>query len=69
MAGGAFDHSYIDEHKLAERFVKGQLRKHERESFERHYVECPECMDRVALAQLFQADEPKPVQPMGILTF
>ena len=60
MAGLLLDHPYIDAHNVAERFVRGELPKYERESFERHYVECAECMDRVALAQIFHVENAKP---------
>ena len=50
------DHPYIEEHHLAERFVDGSLSPRERKLFEQHYVDCQECMDRVALAQIFQAE-------------
>jgi hypothetical protein len=61
------DHPYIDEHNLAERFVGGQLSPRERKLFEKHYVDCQECMDRVALAQIFQAEAPAP-QKIGPFT-
>jgi hypothetical protein len=54
------DHPYIEEHHLAERFVDGTLSPHDRKLFEQHYVDCQECMDRVALAQIFRADAAKP---------
>ena len=62
-------HPYIDAHKLAERFVGGSLSLEERKLFERHYVDCQECMDRVALAQIFQAEAAQPKKkPVGIFT-
>ena len=41
---------------MAERFVRGDLTPPERVAFERHYVECAECIDRVALAQIYHVD-------------
>ena len=61
------DHPYIDEHNLAERFVRGSLSAQERKLFEKHYVDCQECMDRVALAQIFQAQAAIP-KPVGLFT-
>lgn len=65
------DHPYIEEHKIAERFVNGELAQQERESFEHHYVDCDECMDRVALAQIFRIEgrKPMPKKPNGIFHF
>jgi hypothetical protein len=64
------DHPYIDENNVAGRFVSGDLTRDELALFERHYVDCPECMDRVALAQMFRSTEaaakPEAVVPVGI---
>ena len=51
------DHAYIEERDVAQRFVNGKLRQTEREAFERHYVDCQECMDRIALARIVRAGE------------
>jgi hypothetical protein len=64
------DHPYIDEHNIAGRFVSGDLTGDELILFERHYVDCPECRDRVALAQMFRSEashhtEAVPV-PLGL---
>jgi hypothetical protein len=50
------DHGYIDEHNIASRFVSGELTGDELDQFKRHYVDCAECMDRVALAQIFRLE-------------
>ena len=57
------DHTYIDDHNVAGRFVSGDLTGQELDQFERHYVDCPECMDRVALAQVFRMKAAPPAQP------
>lgn len=44
------DHAYIEQRDVYRRFVSGQLRQTEGEAFERHYFDCQECLDRVALA-------------------
>lgn len=41
------DHSYIDEHEIAERYILGRLSAREAEAFEEHYLGCPECLDRL----------------------
>ena len=58
MTGPALpiDHSYIEANNVAARFVRGELTQQERDAFERHYVDCSECMDRVALAQIFHVE-------------
>jgi hypothetical protein len=73
VLGRRLDHPYIDEHNVAGRFVSGELTRAELELFERHYVDCPECMDRVALAQIFRTAEaaarPEVMAPLGIFNF
>ena len=70
MLAHQLDHPYIDENNVAGRFVSGDLTREELTLFERHYVDCPECMDRVALAQMFRSTEaaakPEAVVPVGI---
>jgi Putative zinc-finger len=54
-AGGAImDHQYIEEHNLADRYLTRQLSPDERARFEEHFVDCPECLDRLALAEMFR---------------
>ena len=50
------DHAYIEAHGVADRFVTGQLTQYEREAFERHYVVCTQCLDRIALAKIFNVE-------------
>lgn len=45
------DHTYIEEHQIAERYVAGALTAEESERFEDHYLSCPECLDRLELAE------------------
>lgn len=69
MLSRELDHPYIDEHNIAGRFVSGDLSREELALFERHYVDCPECMDRVALAQMFRSDaaqQPPPPVAVGL---
>src|SRR4051794_15461602 len=45
------DHSYIDEHQLAERYLLGQLSPAEAARFEEHSLACVECLDRLETAE------------------
>jgi hypothetical protein len=61
------DHQYIEEHHIADRYLMRQLSAEERARFEEHFVDCAECLDRVALAEIFReslersaADPPAP---------
>jgi hypothetical protein len=44
------DHSYIDDHQIAERYLMGRISLEEREAFEEHSMACPECLERLELA-------------------
>jgi hypothetical protein len=57
----ALDHRYIDEHSLAQRYLDNALDPSERAAFEQHFVDCIECLDRLALAGMFHARNGKPV--------
>jgi hypothetical protein len=48
------DHSYVEEHQIADRYVMGTLPPEEAERFEDHYLSCPQCLDRLALAESMQ---------------
>jgi len=60
------DHGYIDGHRLAERYLDHALRPQERTAFEAHMVDCPECVDRLLLAEMFHARNgfPTAVRPV-----
>jgi hypothetical protein len=45
------DHAYIEEHQIADRYVLGTLPADEADRFEDHYLSCPECLDRLNLAE------------------
>jgi hypothetical protein len=47
------DHRYIDEFSVAERYLRQTLSAEEVREFEVHVVTCPECADRVLLAQIW----------------
>jgi hypothetical protein len=48
------DHTYVEEHQIADRYVMGTLPSEEAERFEDHYLSCPQCLDRLALAESMQ---------------
>lgn len=45
------DHDFIEKHQIADRYVMGTLAAEEAERFEDHYLSCPECLDRLELAE------------------
>ncbi len=45
------DHTYVEAHEVADRYVLGRLGEEEAERFEEHYLSCPECLDRIELAE------------------
>lgn len=64
------DHRYIDERSVAQRYLDHSLPAAERADFEAHLVDCPECTDRLLLAEMFHARngaaKPGPVEtPVG----
>ncbi len=48
------DHAWIEEQQIADRYVAGTLPAEEMERFENHYLACPECLDRLELAESLQ---------------
>lgn len=48
------DHTDIEEQQIAERYVMGTLPAAEAERFEEHYLSCPECLERLDLAESMQ---------------
>jgi hypothetical protein len=65
------DHSYIDEHSVAERYLSNALAPGDRDAFERHMVDCQDCTDRILLAGIFHSHSPNgiatPAQPRPAL--
>ena len=45
------NHSYIDEHQVAELYLLGKLPPEEAARFEEHSMSCPECLDRLETAE------------------
>ncbi len=53
------DHKYIEEQRVADRYLDRTLPVPERSAFEKHFVDCPECLDRLALAEIFRDTPPR----------
>jgi hypothetical protein len=45
------DHSTLDEQQTAERYLQGKLSPEEAAAFEEHSLACPECLERLELAE------------------
>jgi hypothetical protein len=45
------DHRYIEENQIADRYVMRQLDAGEQAGFEEHFLDCPECLDRIEVAR------------------
>ena len=63
MNDWVMDHSHIDEHSVASRYIANELSAKERAAFEAHMVDCQECTDRILLAGIFHARQPKDSHP------
>jgi hypothetical protein len=48
------DHSYVEEHDLAESYLAGRLSDSERDAFEAHYFDCEACLERLETAEGFR---------------
>jgi putative zinc finger protein len=47
-------HTDIEEQQIVDRYVMGKLPEAEAARFEEHYLSCPECLDRIDLAESMQ---------------
>ena len=50
------NHEYIDQHDIAGQYLRKELADGDRDAFQAHLVDCPECADRVLLAEMFQTN-------------
>jgi Putative zinc-finger len=41
------EHSYIEDHNIADRYLSGKLSPEERMRFEEHFLDCTQCLDRL----------------------
>jgi hypothetical protein len=48
------DHGYIEQSRIADRYLARELDPEEARLFESHFVDCSECLDRLALAEIFR---------------
>ena len=49
------EHSYIDKHNVADRYLLGELSLEERVRFEEHFADCAQCLDRLETTDDFRA--------------
>jgi hypothetical protein len=45
------EHSYIDEHSLIDRYVRGTMPSVERAAFEEHFLDCSYCLEQLEIAK------------------
>src|ERR1700704_867366 len=45
------NHAEIEEQQIVDRYVRGTLPAEEVARFEEHYLSCPDCLDRLDLAE------------------
>lgn len=50
------DHSYIDQSNVVDRYLMGKLAAEESARFEEHFVDCPQCVDRLKTTKNFLQD-------------
>jgi hypothetical protein len=48
------NHSYVEEHDLAESYLAGRLSESQRDEFEAHYFDCETCLERLETAEGFR---------------
>src|SRR5262245_9264674 len=48
------DHTDVEAQDVVDRYVMGKLSAEDAERFEEHYLSCPECLDRLELAESMQ---------------
>lgn len=50
---GCMDHEYIDEFDIVDRYLMGKLAAEESAQFEEHFVDCPQCIERLRTTKDF----------------
>ena len=48
------DHQYIEGHDIPDRYLQGTLSATERARFEEHFIDCPQCLDRLEMTEDFR---------------
>src|SRR5262245_16004229 len=48
------DHQYIEGHNIPDLYLQGTLSAEERVRFEEHFIDCPQCLDRLELTEDFR---------------
>ena len=48
------DHQYTEGHNIPDRYLQGTLSATERTRFEEHFIDCPECLDRLEMTEGFR---------------
>ena len=49
------DHQYIEGHDIPDRYLQGTLSAAERARFEEHFIDCPQCLDRLEMTEDFRS--------------
>jgi hypothetical protein len=47
-------HDYIEQYDLIDRYLRGRLTSEEGERFEEHFIDCPQCIDRLKTTRAFK---------------
>ena len=50
------NHNYIEQFDIVDRYLMGRLATEESEQFEEHFIDCPQCIDRLKTAKNFIQD-------------
>jgi hypothetical protein len=48
------NHDYIEQYDLVDRYLRGRLTSEEGERFEEHFIDCPQCVDRLKTTRGFK---------------
>lgn len=48
------NHDYIEQYDIVDRYLRGRLTSEEGERFEEHFIDCPQCVDRLKTTRGFK---------------
>ena len=51
-----FDHDYIQDHQVVDRYLMGKLKEEEKAAFEDHYLDCVQCLDELEISSGLERD-------------